>query len=674
MDKQCRAEAPIEIEKKYHFSSRLVFDKVKAYLKTIDQQLGYAYEIQPKQKQIDTYFDTNNGILDQHNCTLRIREKAGKYELTIKKPVPGQAECSQMERLEIQKLIKQPSLSDHRDYICRHLTFLEQTDALTESLVIENNREPVNISAGSLSMEMALDDVVYKKNGETVQDFQLEIELKSDSSHRTELKRLSEDLEKKIDGLTVSETSKYRRGLEQFEKTAPAIRRCQPVEKKLILIRHGKADPREEVPEEAKRKLTEKGVKDFKKILPALESHFDGLKLQLVSSALPRAAQTAALIANHMGIEAFEQVDWVESGNYEGLLEAYQRLAPPFTLVVVGHEPHLSEWSRRLCGFRIPFGKGGAVGFRITSQEPLGAQPEWTLLPETVLPKGLKIKPCAAAVPEFRKILRFHCHEVFRLLQKFLETPGDPATVHQFRISIRTFRAALSFMKPLLDPTQYTAVQAQMRQLANQMGRLRELDVLKSKWSKFLKVYPLLHEGASVLSAALLSERQKEQDLVCADKAAITSTIFHVLTWVEDVLPSAAVAATEEEETSFAAFCQKRISSQLKKINAGVGKITDNEYTAIHQLRIRIKKLRYSLSILDPLLTLKRGDTIALLKNLQDIFGDYCDTHRNIDILEGLSTQDTSAEMRYESALIIGYQIRMMEEGLNKIKAVKALR
>ncbi|MDD4565109.1 MAG: hypothetical protein PHE79_06485 [Eubacteriales bacterium] len=74
------------------------------------------------------------------------------------------------------------------------------------------------------------------------------------------------------------------------------------------------------------------------------------------------------------------------------------------------------------------------------------------------------------------------------------------------------------------------------------------------------------------------------------------------------------------------------------------------------------------------MLGLKKEDTILSLKRLQDIFGDYCDTHRNLSILKNLSAQDDSAEMRYESALMCGYQIRMMEESLGKIKAVKAIR
>lgn len=212
-----KPEDPIEIEKKYQVSNARIFDRVKEYLKTAEQRLGYTCEMQPKQKQIDTYFDTKDGFLDQQGCTIRIRKKSGKYELTMKKPVPGETDFDQTERLEFQKNIERPVLADHQDFICLHLPLSGGVDSLTESLVIENDREPVLLCAGDIRMEMAMDDILYKKDGKATRDFQLEIELKSEKSHRAALKHLTDDLEKKIDGLTVSGASKYRRGLEKLK-------------------------------------------------------------------------------------------------------------------------------------------------------------------------------------------------------------------------------------------------------------------------------------------------------------------------------------------------------------------------------------------------------------------------------------------------------------------------
>jgi len=446
----------------------------------------------------------------------------------------------------------------------------------------------------------------------------------------------------------------------------------------LILIRHGKSEPWDSCPDDAQRKLTRGGIKDLEKILPALKSHVSGLKLRLVSSPLLRAVQTAQIIAKYLEIEEIEQLDWIGNGDDEGLRDAYQCPGPAAVLTLVGHEPHLSAWSRQLCGFTIPFGKGSAVGFCVTSREPLRARPEWMLLPEIIQPQRLSVKCGAAALPQFQKILRFQLCEVFQTLQKFLNAPDDPETAHQFRIKIRAFRSVLFFVKPLLDPEQYKTAQDRMRQLMQKTGRLREIDILKSEWMKLLAVYPPLEKRQSVLTAALTSERQQEQAIICGDTSEMTLAIFEIWEWAENALaPEAADAGQAESDIktqSFACFTKKRIRNHLKKVVTGLETIDDKDFGAIHALRIQCKRLRYALGILDPLLDLKRTDTAASLRALQDILGGYCDTRRNLSILKELCAQYDSPEMHCESAVLSGYQIRMMEENLSKIKAIEVIR
>ena len=62
---------------------------------------------------------------------------------------------------------------------------------------------------------MVFDHVTYENFEERhVEDFQIEIELKSDYSHRVNLKMLSDDIEKNVAGLISSKTSKYIRGMQ----------------------------------------------------------------------------------------------------------------------------------------------------------------------------------------------------------------------------------------------------------------------------------------------------------------------------------------------------------------------------------------------------------------------------------------------------------------------------
>lgn len=443
------------------------------------------------------------------------------------------------------------------------------------------------------------------------------------------------------------------------------------MDRKLILIRHGKADPRETVPDETKRQLTGRGIKELKKILPALKERLFGLKPHFFTSTLPRAAQTADLIAGYLQAQPPEQADWVENGDFEGLLSACMNPDPVLTPVVIGHEPHLSAWCRRLCGYDLPFLKGSAAGLRITSQSPLRAEPEWTLL--SGRPKA---DPEGEALPEFRRILIFKCHEVFARMQNFPVHPGDPEALHQFRISVRSFRALLSFIKPLFEPGQYSAVRDRMRRLTAGGGRLRELDVMRTEWTGLLKSYPLIEEGKSALLATLDAERQKELAIICADAPLMTETVFCVLSRLQSMPDQTFYEKPNDSEKppSFKSFAKKRTAGQLRKISAALQTIGGSNYSAIHELRKRIKKLRYSLEAVGPLPGLKKGKTIASLEKLQDIFGNYCDTQRNLAFITEISRREDNPEMRYESSLMSGYQIRTAEETLAAIRHIRSIR
>ncbi len=441
--------------------------------------------------------------------------------------------------------------------------------------------------------------------------------------------------------------------------------------RKLILIRHGKADPRETVPDETKRQLTKRGIKELKKMLPALKERLIGLNPNFFTSSLPRAAQTAGLIAGYLQAQPPEQADWVQNGDFEGLLGAYMNLDPALTPVVVGHEPYLSAWCLRLCGYELPFLKGSAAGLRITSQSPVRAEPEWTLL------SGLpKTDPEGDALPESRRILIFKCHEVFACMRNFMTNPGDPEALHQFRIRIRSFRALLSFTKPLFEPGQYGSVRERMRRLTAGTGRLRALDVMRTEWTGLLKSYPLIKEGKSALLAVLDAQRRKELEIICADAPPMTETVFRVLKRLQSTPDRAAYGETFEPEKppSFQSFAKKRFAGQLRKINAALRTIGGSDYSAIHELRKRIKKLRYSLEAFGPLPGLKKAKTVASLAKLQDIFGAYCDAQQTLAFIEEINGREENPEMRYESSLMSGYQIRTAEENLTAIRHTRSIR
>lgn len=202
----------IEIEKKYYVNDESVFKDIEKYL---EEQKDYSINIEKEIKQIDYYYDTDNSDLQNHNSTLRIRNKGDICELTIKRPVEDQSDDNdQNKRFEFQKQIKVNSIETEFDFIYEHLDFLDKKDVIKPSLTIHNTRTPIILKKKSILFEMVFDRVIYENNEvSSVSDYQIEIELKSDYPHSVNLKLFTDDIERNIEGLKSTHESKYLRGI-----------------------------------------------------------------------------------------------------------------------------------------------------------------------------------------------------------------------------------------------------------------------------------------------------------------------------------------------------------------------------------------------------------------------------------------------------------------------------
>ncbi|NLN88134.1 MAG: phosphohistidine phosphatase SixA [Syntrophomonadaceae bacterium] len=151
----------------------------------------------------------------------------------------------------------------------------------------------------------------------------------------------------------------------------------------LILVRHGKAEDRGRTINDNHRTLTDQGIKEFQQILPGLVSLIGtGQEVRLWSSPLKRAVQTAAMISDSLGIGTVHEFKFIGDGNWKAFSRqvAGQRL--PGCLIVIGHQPYLSEWSASLTGLYLPFKKGSAAGFRLKTHSPLQGDLLWFLQPK----------------------------------------------------------------------------------------------------------------------------------------------------------------------------------------------------------------------------------------------------------------------------------------------------
>ena len=126
---------------------------------------------------------------------------------------------------------------------------------------------------------------------------------------------------------------------------------------KLCFLRHGEADwPNWNKPDDD-RPLTERGRKEMKRVAKFLER----LKFSadaILTSPLPRASQTAEIVAERLGIALKIESALAHGFNVERLRRLLDK-ADANCVMVVGHEPEFSEVVKELTGGEVKLSKAG---------------------------------------------------------------------------------------------------------------------------------------------------------------------------------------------------------------------------------------------------------------------------------------------------------------------------
>jgi phosphohistidine phosphatase len=139
---------------------------------------------------------------------------------------------------------------------------------------------------------------------------------------------------------------------------------------RLCFLRHGEADwPNWDKPDD-ERPLTKRGRKEMKRVAKFLEN----LKFAphaIITSPLPRASQTAGIVADRLGIKLQTEASLAHGFNLERLRRILGKVDAEF-VVVVGHEPEFSEVIKELTGGTIKISKGGIALLEINRSRTSG--------------------------------------------------------------------------------------------------------------------------------------------------------------------------------------------------------------------------------------------------------------------------------------------------------------
>ncbi|MBP1743815.1 MAG: phosphohistidine phosphatase SixA [Firmicutes bacterium] len=419
----------------------------------------------------------------------------------------------------------------------------------------------------------------------------------------------------------------------------------------LILVRHGKAEERNANLPDEERKLTKKGERELKAMFSVLGPYLAGRKkVKIWSSSLERAFQTAAMLSREMGRAKVIFRESVADGDFESLTKQISREGGSRLLVVVGHEPYLSEWTEKITGVRLDFRKGAAVSIKLDSVKPLKGEIKWQLNPEyyidgVVMPlltfqaedgDKPKVNGKGSLEKEMDRLFLSCLKEIVEAHNEFMIAPDDPESVHRLRVKIRQFRSVLSFAKPEVGKKDYENIQNRTRELAGEFTYLRQVDVMAGK----------IKEGYPALLSILRSERENEKKTVYSKIASGTAAplFFDLLQWIE----RDPFKKSKNGKKPLGDFAGDRAERWLGSFREGLQSMDSKDAKEIHALRIQGKKLRYMATLMEPVLEGKQAALIPGLKELQDRLGLICDIQMDIPVLEKLKDKYGSPEAASE--------------------------
>jgi phosphohistidine phosphatase len=125
----------------------------------------------------------------------------------------------------------------------------------------------------------------------------------------------------------------------------------------LYFLRHGEADWPNWKDSDDKRPLTDRGKEEMKKVatfLARLKVSLD----QIITSPLPRAEQTAAIVAKRLELKLRED-KLLEPGFGSSELKQLLKKYPGESVMIVGHEPDFTETISALTGASLKLSKAG---------------------------------------------------------------------------------------------------------------------------------------------------------------------------------------------------------------------------------------------------------------------------------------------------------------------------
>ncbi len=234
----------------------------------------------------------------------------------------------------------------------------------------------------------------------------------------------------------------------------------------------------------------------------------------------------------------------------------------------------------------------------------------------------------------------------------------DSDALHRMRVALRRLRAAIAVFSEVVRDKQSEKIKSELHWIEGALGPARDLDVFIADVAGPLHARHSHNRG---LKRAYRNLKQRRALLYTQVDASLQSERFRHLElelarWIEAGLwvTTQADSVRRRRNQPVKRLAAKAIARRRKKLRKAGSRLAELSTRDRHKLRIRVKKLRYTVEFFSALFPSRKcakrcRDSLSALVDLQDSLGALNDLVKQ----RVLSAQGTGATTRPESVLMV---------------------
>ncbi|MDO4280104.1 MAG: CHAD domain-containing protein [Peptococcaceae bacterium] len=393
---------------------------------------------------------------------------------------------------------------------------------------------------------------------------------------------------------------------------------------RLILIRHGQAEDASYDHTDVHRALTANGRERLENAYPSLARFLNTKShCEVWTSPKTRALQTAEVLCRYTPHIFPEVKDFLAEGDFDAFCQALSTLDHGMTIVVIGHEPYLSNWLREMTRMDVMFRKGRGEMLYLAPQRPrdairisdlsFGKMADLKLF---TVPMGIGIETMIQN--QHKKIIEARDH--------FLDDPDDSEALSRLRVALRSQYALIEFLRPYCTSQSFELAEEHYLSLYEDLEELRSINAI-------LKT---IHNSRKLELAPLADALVVEQNSAVMDLCDQLSQPESEAAYSEALHLIMAALMTVQRTEPLEQLVREQFISRYHLVQEAVLSTDFTNLADTEALRALCKTSRYLFEFFSPLADYRQAKQYLRIRRLNQRLSTYCDTFYNMEHLHAL--------------------------------------